>query len=269
MQQGGISVTNGKKREKPVPIRQVALERVVVENNYLSATQIDDFAAKAKGCDARGDCKQIVKEMEDLSLVQQKELIAVCSTDPAACKQNYGDVAGNSMLVREAIDRVLGDNVPWSMKNDMSSLLAQQMEAEGVVTSTEFAQQLQSRYDIDPQQAEILAGAAMAAVTGGIGKYQPNKGAVGNMNEFLKQSGFGSEIKRTAQKSSQQYQGQSVYKATGDVGEYIKKGDQFYLDGQHKNHLEVFNSQGKFKAVLNLDGTINKAKTEAAKGRKI
>ncbi|MGY2796774.1 filamentous hemagglutinin [Ewingella americana] len=141
-----------------------------VENNYLSATQIDDFAAKAKGCDARGDCKQVVKEMEDLSLVQQKELIAVCSTDPAACKQTYGDVAGNSMLVREAIDRVLGDDVPWSMKNDMSSLLAQQMEAEGVVTSTEFAQQLQSRYNIDPQQAELLAGAAMAAVTGGIGK---------------------------------------------------------------------------------------------------
>lgn len=36
MQQGEISVTNGKKREKPVPIRQVALERVVVENNALS-----------------------------------------------------------------------------------------------------------------------------------------------------------------------------------------------------------------------------------------
>jgi filamentous hemagglutinin len=141
-----------------------------VENNYLSAAQIDDFAAKAKGCEARGDCKQVVKEMEDLSLVQQKELIAVCSTDPAACKQTYGDVAGNSMLVREAIDRVLGDDVPWSMKNDMSSLLAQQMEAEGVVSSTEFAQQLQSRYNIDPQQAEILAGAAMAAVTGGMGK---------------------------------------------------------------------------------------------------
>lgn len=49
----------------------------------------------------------------------------------------------------------------------------------------------------------------------------------------------------------------------------IKKGDQFYLDGQHKNHLEVFDSKGKFKAVLNLDGTINKVKTEAAKGRKI
>ncbi|CNL81833.1 DNA/RNA non-specific endonuclease [Yersinia aldovae] len=141
-----------------------------VENNYLSATQIDDFAVKAKGCDARGDCKQIVKEMEDLSLKQQQELIAVCSTDPSACKEKYGDIPANGMLVREAIDRVLGDDVPSKMKNDMSSLLAQQIEAEGVVSSTEFAQRLQSIYGIDKQQAELLAGAALGAVTSGMTK---------------------------------------------------------------------------------------------------
>lgn len=49
----------------------------------------------------------------------------------------------------------------------------------------------------------------------------------------------------------------------------IKKGDQFYLDGQHKDHLELFDKRGNFKAVLNLDGTINQAKTEVAKGRKL
>ncbi|HHZ4029625.1 TPA: hypothetical protein ACWCH5_005050, partial [Escherichia coli] len=53
------------------------------ENNSLSADQIDNFAARAKGCEARGDCKQIVKEMEDLSLKQQQEMIAVCATNPA------------------------------------------------------------------------------------------------------------------------------------------------------------------------------------------
>ncbi|MDB6375178.1 VENN motif pre-toxin domain-containing protein, partial [Photorhabdus bodei] len=141
-----------------------------IENNFLSADQIDDFAARAKGCGGRGDCKQITKEMEDLSLKQQKELIAVCSSNPAACKEKYGDIPANGMLVRQAIDRVLGDDVPSRMKNDMSSLLAQQIEAEGVVSSTEFAHQLQSRYGIDKQQAEILAGAALGAVTGGLGK---------------------------------------------------------------------------------------------------
>lgn len=108
--------------------------------------------------------------MEDLSLKQQQEMIAVCATNPAACKEKYGNIPANGMLVREAIDRVLGADVPSAMKNDMSSLLAQQIEAEGVVTSTEFASQLQSRYGIDKQQAEILAVAALGAVTGGMGK---------------------------------------------------------------------------------------------------
>ncbi|MBW3804769.1 hypothetical protein GL273_02865 [Aeromonas jandaei] len=89
------------------------------------------------------------------------------------------------------------------------------------------------------------------------------------MGEFFKNSGFGGQIKNTTQKSNQQYQGQSVYKATDDIGEYIKKGDQFYLDGQHKNHLEVFDKRGNFRVVLNLDGTINEAKTKAAEGRKL
>ncbi|WP_448511158.1 hemagglutinin repeat-containing protein, partial [Photorhabdus sp. MH8.4] len=97
-----------------------------IENNFLSADQITDFAARAKGCEGRGDCKQITKEMEDLSLKQQKELIAVCSSNPATCKEKYGDIPANGMLVRQAIDRVLGDDVPSRMKNDMSSLLAQQ-----------------------------------------------------------------------------------------------------------------------------------------------
>uniref|UniRef100_UPI001BAD2310 VENN motif pre-toxin domain-containing protein n=1 Tax=Budvicia diplopodorum TaxID=1119056 RepID=UPI001BAD2310 len=101
------------------------------------------------------------------------------------------------------------------------------------------------------------------------GGYEPNKGTIGNMGEFLNQPGFGSDIKESTHKSSQQYQGQSVYKATGNVGEYIKKGDQFYLDGQHKNHLEVFDKRGNFKVVLNLDGTINQTKTDAAVGRKL
>lgn len=51
--------------------------------------------------------------------------------------------------------------------------------------------------------------------------------------------------------------------------EGLKKGDQIYLDGAHKNHLEVFDSKGNFKTVLNLDGTFNEAKDNAAKGQKL
>ncbi|EOH96609.1 hypothetical protein UAY_02977 [Enterococcus moraviensis ATCC BAA-383] len=67
------------------------------------------------------------------------------------------------------------------------------------------------------------------------------------------------------------YDGQQVYKADRKISENLRKNDQFYLDGQHKDHLEVFDKQGNFRFVLNLDGSINGAKTaKAAKqGRRI
>jgi len=102
--------------------------------------------------------------------------------------------------------------------------------------------------------------------------YEPNKNAVGNMGEFYNQPGFGSGVKESSKKTSKQYQGQSVYKADKPIGDYIKRGDQFYLDAKHKDHLEVFDSTGtKVQAVLNLDGTFNQKKTEAAikKGRRL
>lgn len=140
-----------------------------MSNNYLKPEQIDKFAAKAQGCKARGDCATVRKEMQELSLKQQDELIAVCATDAVACKANFGDVTANGMLVRAAIDRVLGgDDVPWGMKNDMSALYAQQIEAEGVVSSTQFARELQTRYGMDAERAQLLAGAALGALNGGI-----------------------------------------------------------------------------------------------------
>jgi hypothetical protein len=47
------------------------------------------------------------------------------------------------------------------------------------------------------------------------------------------------------------------------------KGDYFYLDKTHMDHLEVFDKAGKSKTVLNLNGTVNAAKADAASGRTI
>lgn len=101
--------------------------------------------------------------------------------------------------------------------------------------------------------------------------YRPNAGSVGNMNEFLNGEGFGRQLSDGLRKTPQQFQGQSIYKATDDIGSHIKSGDQLYLDGLHKNHLEVFDKRGNVRAVLNLDGTLNGPKTDAAKmaGRKL
>ena len=98
--------------------------------------------------------------------------------------------------------------------------------------------------------------------------YQPNKDAVDNMGTLLKQPGFGSDIRNNTTKTKDRYDGQAIYKADRNFGN-VKKGDLIYLDGQHKNHLEVFDKNGNFKAVFNLDGSINRAKTDSAKGRKL
>ncbi|QEQ22201.1 hypothetical protein F0U64_07305 [Achromobacter xylosoxidans] len=145
--------------------------RNAVENNNLNAPQLDEFAERARGCGARGDCHQVIEEMERLSVAQQDRLISVCATDPNACRKEYGDIPANSMLIRDAIDRVLGDSdIPWQMKADMGPLLSQQIDAEGVVSSTEFAERLARTYGIDKERAELLSGALLGAISGGTGK---------------------------------------------------------------------------------------------------
>ena len=92
---------------------------------------------------------------------------------------------------------------------------------------------------------------------------------VNNTAEFFNNTAFGKNLKGVSQKTSKRIQGQSIHKVTGKNDFGLKKGDHYYLDGLHKDHLEVFDSRGNFKKVLNLDGTVNSTKTKAAAGRKI
>ena len=91
---------------------------------------------------------------------------------------------------------------------------------------------------------------------------------INNMNEFF-QTEFGRKLKQSLRKTSRKYQGQTVYEVVDKSIDGLNKGDLVYLDGLHMDHLEVFNKQGKFEKVLNLDGTINKMKSTRGIGRKI
>ncbi len=99
--------------------------------------------------------------------------------------------------------------------------------------------------------------------------YVPNAGSVDNMEEFFTQTEFGARVGRVARKTNEMYDGQSVYKATDKIGHEIKNGDLFYLDGDHKNHLEVYSGNRVSRHVLNLDGTVNLTKTRKARNRKL
>ncbi|OEG23490.1 hypothetical protein BCR24_11425 [Enterococcus ureilyticus] len=88
------------------------------------------------------------------------------------------------------------------------------------------------------------------------------------MDEFFV-TDFGFDFKTNTSKTKKRVDGQNVYKVGNkNLKEYgLKNGDQIYLDGLHKDHLEVFNSNGRFQKVLNLDGSINVEKTAKGMGR--
>ena len=91
---------------------------------------------------------------------------------------------------------------------------------------------------------------------------------VNNMQEFF-ETDFGEQLKSSVRKTKRQYDGQTIYEVVDKSIPGLKKGDQLYLDGSHKDHIEVFDKRGKFKQVINLDGSVNDVKTKNALGRNI
>ncbi|HHR3205574.1 VENN motif pre-toxin domain-containing protein [Yersinia enterocolitica] len=176
--------------------------------------------------------------------------LASCATGDSYCTQALNDLAGKNQAAADTV-KALIQSETWSA----------------------IAESAKKAYDGDQMALEATGGMlAGLFLPGKKMPHVPNAGAVGNMAEFFKKTGFGSEIKEISKKTSKLYQGQSVYLANKPVGDYIQKGDQFYLDAKHKDHIEVFDSTGtKVRAVLNLDGSFNDAKTKAAKaeGRRL
>ena len=139
--------------------------------------------------------------------------------------------------------------------------------------NVELARQAIEKFNISDDQAQYITMAASAAAQKAIkvkntNSYELNKGSVPNMSEYFKQQGFGGFLGNNVSKTSKIAQGQTVYKVKSDINSNLRKGDQVYLDGQHKNHLEVSDSRGKIKFVLNLDGSVNQKKTQQARSQR-
>jgi|GEM_PF-1692406 len=95
----------------------------------------------------------------------------------------------------------------------------------------------------------------------------------GNMYEVFKKTTMGKILKEASEGTSFFYQGAKIFKVIKDLPQYgIKKGDYFYLDMLHKDHIEVFKSCKKvMRTVLNMDGKHNLKKLADAleQGRRI
>jgi hypothetical protein len=106
---------------------------------------------------------------------------------------------------------------------------------------------------------------------GGAAKAIPAILKVNNMQEFF-QTAFGQKLKNLCTKTSRIYKKAIMYKVSSDIKHpMLDRGDLFYLDKVHLDHIEVFKKTGEVKGVLNLDGTVNAIKTEIAikEGRSI
>lgn len=246
--------------------------------NFLTDHEMQNLARDLEGCQVKGDCTQVATDYFNRHLANEAELENLCNTSITACQAKameiyeavykwqklgyYAELDGQAAKILQAFHKLN---------------LASGPEATQAI-ALPSAQAFVEALGLNPDSAATkVAGVAVASFIAGKAtsapkdKYVPNAGSVGNMGEFLKQPGLGAQVSAFAQKTKQIYQGQSVYQASSPIGDYIAKGDRFYLDGMHKNHLEVFDSKGKFKAVLNLDGTYNSAKTSKAvsEGRRL
>lgn len=105
--------------------------------------------------------------------------------------------------------------------------------------------------DVGPAGASSgLISSGNAAISHVKKPYVPNAGAVGNMDQFFKGSDSGAQVRANTDKSTRVIDGQSVYVVKEDMGNGIKKGYQLYLDGQHKDHLDVFEKHANLNLFL-------------------
>ncbi len=167
--------------------------KTAVENNYLSSKQIDAWSAEMKSCQAGGgDCTGIIKNYEELSIAQQQQLISDCASSPTTCQKKYGNVLADSLAVKQAIDRALGEDIPIKMVYDLTATWAHQMDADGVIASNKVSEQIMAKYGLDQVQADLIAGVALSALGGvskaGKGSAIPVPEPVKTSNGFVYQS---------------------------------------------------------------------------------
>ena len=138
-------------------------------NNALTLSELKLFEAEASACEAIGNCDQVQQKFRDLSIETREVMIAVCAADPTACRERFGEFVEQSAEYRKQLDSLLGMDLPADLKDDLGIYFLQNAEAASIVINTEIAVDLQKRYGVSPEVAEmaILVGSAVAGTIKG------------------------------------------------------------------------------------------------------
>ena len=87
---------------------------------------------------------------------------------------------------------------------------------------------------------------------------------ISSIKELFRNTKFGQTLESNSYKLNQTYKGARIFRIHTNINDFLKKGYHFYLDTLHYDHIEVFDKNKTFRHVINLDGSFNKLKTEAA-----
>lgn len=163
--------------------------RAVVENNFLSVTQLDNFAQKARTCEGAA-CQQVIQDMVDTNLKQQKEMLEFCSSQPDQCGNKYGYLVGQWDVFDKAIKQLDADGkLPNEFKNYLSAVYSSSMEAEGTVANLGWQQKFEA-LGLDKDTAAAMAATvpAMIAAKGPKGSPLPTPNSTPAANGLNYQS---------------------------------------------------------------------------------
>ncbi|MEK9495582.1 polymorphic toxin type 50 domain-containing protein [Photorhabdus sp. P32] len=146
------------------------MECVVIENNYLSVNQLDNFAQRARKCEGES-CRQVIKDMVNTNVQQQEEIKEVCSRSPEQCQQKYGYLVEQWNVFDRTIRHMAKDDtLPNEFKGYLSATYTLGMEAEGTVAQQKWTKRFESM-GFDKETAGMMA-MTLPALTNGKGTKQ-------------------------------------------------------------------------------------------------
>ncbi|WP_109419026.1 VENN motif pre-toxin domain-containing protein [Proteus terrae] len=156
--------------------------KVVVENNWLSTNQLENFAHKARTCVGE-ECQQVIRDMVDANIRQQEEIKQICSTSPEQCKQQYGYLVEQWNAFDTAIKHLAADkSLPDDFRDYLPAVYMLSMDAIGITVEHQWAKRFEA-IGLEPETAGLIAMALPGMINGGSGK---GNNKVGNSKQVIK-----------------------------------------------------------------------------------